>query len=426
MIERLSLPCGDWLWRRIGLPPVTDWLQRLFAAQPVAPLLVAAGATSAEALDALLAQEVRRAAPSPELVEAIPCALSPAASPEQPQALDTELLRTWLGAPGGDREHHLGRLASACARAAQIAWFEVPQADVSEVHEAARRVLNAVRALAPEACVGVGLLVRGRPAGDPIPLDQAWPTDAAPDVTDPDPWARYVHLRLAWHVGGQWARAQDATRLPRIADDGALSQALDALSARWFDALPPATQAALVEADPDRLEMCLAEHNLLMDRATGWMGPPMPTPWVARALLCRVAQHPARRQLRAAEACRPWNRELLDRCLWLEALARDRLVPDEEAPPRDNALDRDHIFTRFAQGWGAEARFMLDQHEANPLEPLDFHSLGQAGYHASRGLRDSLLTGLRHLRNVLAHGHAVGWAAHEELERLEGAAVRLR
>ena len=114
---------------------------------------------------------------------------------------------------------------------------------------------------------------------------------------------------------------------------------------------------------------------------------------------------------------------MLDRSLWLEALIRDHWRADETAKPIESAKA---IFNRYRSKKGAEARLIVDQCVNNPLELADFYSLGDL----KNGLRygselEKLVTDLLHFRNVLAHGHAVGWRAHEELERLETRAARL-
>ncbi len=240
-------------------------------------------------------------------------------------------------------------------------------------------------------------------------------------------WGAYVHHRLAWECGGDLGRVyrwkeQLPDDLPAERDD-LLEDALTACSRRDVEELTRTQIEAIHELLESRtggadtggsvavseLEACGAVW-----RPTDAHGQRI-TPWLARGLLAQDRETAARWYLRSALVCAPLAREILGRCLDLEAEVRVQLSREgtlARSCPPEEAAER---FTQLKQG-SFRCFYYPEGHPAPPTVPGDewvFASLGQFLNATRHGLRDSSLrravATLRDLRNALAHGHHACW-----------------
>lgn len=230
-------------------------------------------------------------------------------------------------------------------------------------------------------------------------------------------WHAYVHARLAWEAGGDpgvaeamFASMQSA--LPAGADE-ALEDGLNAWSSSAFANITEHDRAALGDAllgSADHLGR-LASHGLL------WRPPgsrsPLPTPWVARALLSAEPGHRRTWLLRGTLVCLPLANELLGRCQDLEHQIKSNAIADARTlttPPEEIQ----QLWWRYRSGED-ETTYYPVGHPAPPTSNDDawwFASLGQflndRGSPLGRRCTRTEIS-LSRLRNTLAHGHYVCW-----------------
>jgi hypothetical protein len=255
-------------------------------------------------------------------------------------------------------------------------------------------------------------------------------SDAQPSAR----WAAYVHMRLAWESAGEldvaleWAAP--AAGLTSGADGG-LEQVLNALADEAWQRLDGSRRellhgylAMLGKRPWDRMEYIRRTEELqaaqLAWRPSG-VAHVRPVPWAARAL-ARQDRRPAHTQtlLRSCMTCAPIAKEVVSRCLDLEAYLRARHAPEPVPRPfgkADEAL-RDfqgrgnESFDRRFYPEDCPAAALVDASAFMPfgefLEGLPLH-----------GWRRKALHQLRQLRNSVAHGHYVGWESLRMLEELE-------
>ncbi|MFY0528747.1 hypothetical protein ACN28I_38140 [Archangium gephyra] len=147
-----------------------------------------------------------------------------------------------------------------------------------------------------------------------------------------------------------------------------------------------------------------------------------PVPWAARAL-ARQVRMPAHAGtlLRSCMTCAPIAKEVVSRCLDLEAYLRARHAP----APVPRPLGKPDEALRDFQGRGAESfdrRFYpKDSPAAALVDTSAFMPFGEFLERVSvHGWRRKSLHQLRQLRNSVAHGHYVGWESLRMLEELEG------
>jgi hypothetical protein len=151
--------------------------------------------------------------------------------------------------------------------------------------------------------------------------------------------------------------------------------------------------------------------------------------WTARALPLDEVGGESALLLRSELTCAPLAREVLGRCLALEARERAKLARQIGAlPPPPEAFTRLESFQRpEAKGDG------LLYPQASPARPREAWAFAEFGAFVETAERAgasrrqvSELHALRLLRNALAHGHYTGWYAVRrlvEIERHLGVAV---
>ena len=239
-------------------------------------------------------------------------------------------------------------------------------------------------------------------------------------------WSAYVHARLAWEAGGDpgVAEAMFASMEPTLpvgADDG-LEDGLNAWSRKAIASISEHDRAALdncLLGSADHLTR-LASHGLL------WRPPgsrsPLPTPWVARALLTVEPGHPRAWLLRGTLVCLPLANELLGRCQELEHQIKSNAIADvRKVTPAP--LEVQQLWRRYRSGED-ETTLYPRGHPAPPTGDSDawwFASLGQflkdPGSPLGRRCTRTEIS-LSRLRNTLAHGHYVCWSHLCAMQRI--------
>lgn len=252
-------------------------------------------------------------------------------------------------------------------------------------------------------------------------LDVAWPETLRRLPTEDDRWVAYLHERVAWHVCGRLDAAVevlgDANKIG-TGNDAELERILNSHSRGHFAELPaPLKQSLLVSLK------CLHDHPQLCVPVVlpGAGEARRPAPWLARAILLARPDHPQRRFLRAAVTCRPMAMRLLGRCIDLEARVKDLAVDHlamTKAIPEGCKKETIEAFERIhGRMQGVEASLVPPGHPL-PDHPWEMASLGTIEVLA-RYLVPPDTSQVRWVRNALAHGAPVGWAAFGVVERLE-------
>ncbi len=251
-------------------------------------------------------------------------------------------------------------------------------------------------------------------------FDLAWPVDAAPASSEYERWNSYVMERIAWHCGGAIDHAKAlALSLSRVSmgDDAAIEKLFDHDACRAY-ALMPAEWRQRVETLPLR---CAADSTLCL--APGLLGAasaPQLIPWIARATLHQIPLHPQRRALRASVICRPLAMRLLGRCLILEAHVKDRVLKnacDTVPIPDSCAQDTIVAFERVIGVRKGLEQDLVPVGHPMPEHPWELATLGTLQYHFPSCPES--VDRLRRIRNAIAHGVPVGWAAAKMIDRLE-------
>lgn len=247
-------------------------------------------------------------------------------------------------------------------------------------------------------------------------------------------WAAYVHIRLAWESAGdldvalEWAAP--AAGLSFGADDG-LERILNALADEDWQRLDSSRRellqgylAMLGKRPWDRMEYIRRTEELqaaqLAWRPSG-VAHVRPVPWAARALARQGQSLPhTKTLLRSCMTCAPIAKEVVSRCLDLEAYLRACHTLDSVPRPPGKA---DEALRDF-QGRGHESfdrRFYPSDSPAAAL--VDTSAFMTFGEFLERlpvqGWRRKAIHQLRQLRNSVAHGHYVGWESLRMLEELE-------
>lgn len=241
----------------------------------------------------------------------------------------------------------------------------------------------------------------------------------------------YLHVRIAWESGGCLSAAREldsaAIAIP-IGDDEAFEAVLNRSALSKFEGLAADVQRCttdIVHAVSRRRPMGTLAVNLLRERVL-WA--PLErrrlalVPWAARALLLRGGGGETTELLRNHVTCAPLARELLGRCLDLEARERARLAYEigALAPPTDAVVR----FSAFERGDPfAESGLYPRSSPARPSDAWAFAEFGACIEAAERSgsarQPRSDHHALRRLRNALAHGHYAGWAAVRQLIEAE-------
>lgn len=230
--------------------------------------------------------------------------------------------------------------------------------------------------------------------------DRGWPVGIADRVvTSPktEAWRHYLHLRIAWEVGGDIdnaAACNDRLGEIRLGDDATCESTLNEFARQRFRAL-----------DRER------QHELRAVYGTD-LGPreqlgqrQVPAPWIARALLLEGVTTAARRALRAELICRPLVERLLNACFELEASLR-MCIGDRSDACEDAQARAAHERYTNQTVHSLERDLYPPEHPAPPRDVWDFVSLGTLLYVIGERAPELLV-----LRNSLSHGHYVNWHA---------------
>lgn len=219
------------------------------------------------------------------------------------------------------------------------------------------------------------------------------------------PWRHYLHIRLAWHAGGQWPRcteSADAWEELAFGDDEAVEHQMNAEADRWFQEAE-ARSPDMVKALNSFLSGDSAAEEELTECGLLWRPPGgqrrQVTPWVARALLAGKERTPYRSNLRTAVVCEPLVRALLDRAFEAEWRLREILTLSPMFQQVDDGAQKPaaHSSARFLPK--SDGRLL-------PQHPWDYLALGEL---LKSNAKLGRFRNLVDLRNALAHGHPVGW-----------------
>ncbi len=322
--------------------------------------------------------------------------------------------------PSGDaraRVRGLGRLLDSPP------WvFVVTPGDAPPPGAFSALVDDLQRLTPPVALTVVGLTTAASREADDFVHGAPWaPMPAALGAED---WRWYLRLRAAWEAAGRldlvtaWWPALSGL-VP--GDDAALERVLNACATeRWRALAGPAREAFVRWCDRVETAQPRGGEALGPDLdALFW--PPdaqplrRPAAWAARALLVGGHVSAGHEALRRALVCAPLTREILGRCIDLEAAVRARL-------PVAGAVraDTQQSAARYLAPGTAEQAHYPDGCPGMPRSPWAFASLGE--FIAAAPLdatRWGVLHDLRGLRNHLAHGHYASWQAVRSFRRLE-------
>lgn len=407
-------------WRVRDLGRLAEWLQRLPWQPGIAPLGVTVSRTllepTLEAIHKAIRAETREF-PGLEVFEL-----------RAEGAHDTaeDLLAQWLGVAFTDERELLRRLSGACL----TPHVFVLVADHGDTHASWQNrlalLLDRCSKLPDPPSLAVLVATTSPEAtASNAQLQSGWPTAAHEFSNRAGRWAGYLHERVAWHVAGNFDRAQHIgerlresnIRLPT--HERALEGVLDAHAAAAFSALADGQRQAILR----NLDVIENARDLQLDPAlTGAATNAVrPAPWVARALLLQVPSHPKRRYLESLQVCRPHANRLLGRCMELEQIARDMLMPSLAGiDPDSDTMGRFDYLSRHQDA----IDHIIDPRGARPIaDPWDVGGFGSvvkaSGARRAKGDLPKYLDQLRQLRNALAHGSAAGWRATEMLDRIE-------
>lgn len=233
-------------------------------------------------------------------------------------------------------------------------------------------------------------------------------------------WNAYVHLRIAWDVGGDLEIAEEleelvAARCP-VEDDTKLEAALcefaRGMANRWNGEYKT-LNAKLGQADAaffDRLPLGR------LTRLTVGQSRMEVCPWVARAILAECITHPAGLYLRYRLRCQPLANFILARCGDFEARLRATQAPVRESLDAfgDEAC---HLLESFNRCAHDPVRLHYPApHPSPPSFASEFATLG--AWLRAQPPRPQSNYDLKDLRNAMAHGHYCSWHTVSTLRRL--------
>ncbi|MBI4700090.1 MAG: hypothetical protein HY744_02810 [Deltaproteobacteria bacterium] len=386
MNVRVALGGRDGAWRFQVSARIERWIESTpWLSDGGTRLVRLSGPRQAEMVMPVLAGAVRAADDGAS--DVVPCCVDWRGQAPTAETLLSGVLEVLLPAPGA-RRAFLDAAARALAVRPNVLVVDAldsPVADTSALVAGLCEVGASARKLDPHAVLTAMVLSSGSPscAGD-LALDIGRPVESALEPhagSEAARWAGYVHHRLAWEAAGNVDRAlawdaELSSRGLRLAGESALEDALDALSmVEW--------QKYGVARDELRAFVKFAGHEDagvagrggLEERRLVWrpMAVARVVPWAARAMLAEE-QTPARRaQLRACLVCAPLRRDLLARCLDLEALVRARHARYVGEPP-DAAKESFEAFRR--RDADSDARYYPPRTLAAPDGPWAFAELG--------------------------------------------------
>lgn len=263
--------------------------------------------------------------------------------------------------------------------------------------------------------------------GDVIRLTIGRPLDSAlhlEDSTEERSWRAYVHTRLAWEVAGDvgtafdWNESGFSDLTP--GDDDCLERLLNERAKSMFDSLDSSLAEQLSDAlgqpRPNLANAPWNERFCWNPSGEDWR---RPAPWLARALLLRCRNHCGRSLLRSCLVCSPLAREILDRCMVLEARERARSGSQTQSPDADSQSRKN--WDEFQRNARVESSLYPKCCPARPQEPVELAAFGefiQLTKPPNRSEYDPRYD-LLHLRNAIAHGHYVNWQALRLLWQIE-------
>lgn len=432
MLLRVRLASHDVPWTFDAAQRLATWLEGTpwLTDGGVLPVRVS-GPRQAESLARVVGAAVRAADDGASDVRV--CVSGPASSPRTAVGVLRESLEIDFSGRGDDRRD-IEVVADVLASRPFVLIVDATGWTGAEAQRALRG-LEAIGSATRKLTSGVALtaiILHHEPlwaGGDELMLDVGRPSASLNDaLTSPEPalWAAYVHHRVAWESGGDLDRAMAwddalADRSARVGDDDGLESALGAFSAAAWASIAPARRASVLAflrsspGDPARARLIqeLHQHRAL------WRpdGVTHVAPWVARAILLDAATPLLRSQLRWCLVCAPLRRDLLARCLDLEAAVRARHVRDLGDAPEDARADWEAF--RLAEPT-SDAPFYPANSPAVPDSPFAFVEFG--GFLSALRVgqpRAAMLHRLRILRNYLAHGHYVSWGCVREMVEID-------
>ena len=248
------------------------------------------------------------------------------------------------------------------------------------------------------------------------------PTDLL-SATEHGAWKVYLHHRIAWETGG---RLSDAARLAEefkadglaVGDDDLTETRLLKAATKRFVLLDGAIRNTIetgVSKAVNREEVAGSFPRELFWSPTETAGL-LPRPWVARALLAASPAHPRAELLRNCLVCVPLGHALLAACAVFETQLRGRIRLPEIPTPSDPCMKS---WSTFTAGGSLERALFPSTGPAVPTSPWEFASFGEClANEVVRDRSSSWRHDMRILRNHLAHGHHVGWAAVKKLKSL--------
>jgi hypothetical protein len=244
-------------------------------------------------------------------------------------------------------------------------------------------------------------------------------------------WRAYVHMRLAWEAAGDPGRAADWDRQRpegEPEDDDALEESLNALAREAVNRQHARLRTDLVSylghlLRRTRTGPWLEEQGVTLEREGLLWRPPgettaRPSPWLARGLLLQNRVPEATFLLRGCLVCAPVAYEILNRCFDLES--QQRAICWAARGGRSAPESAQRRFHEFEAGIGYESPFYPRECPARPDDAWPMTTFGEflkvlGGSDAHRQVWYDLLN----LRNFVAHGHYVGWAALRKLREIE-------
>jgi hypothetical protein len=245
-------------------------------------------------------------------------------------------------------------------------------------------------------------------------------------------WRGYLHHRLAWEWAGDpaaAARSESAAAGLAPGADADFERLLNEAARAAHDALPGALRQDAKQYLEERVKPTktrgwltqraadLEQHRLLW-RPRGTTSSHVPAPWLARAFLLNRAVPGRELPLRDSLVCAPLAHELLDRCFDLEGQERAALwAQQSEGDPPERAVER---WQSFQDTGSFQAGLYPPGCPARPTDAWPFATFGEfLNVLASNSRRREAWYGLLNLRNHVAHGHYVAWAAVEKLREIE-------